>query len=146
MAKAGGNPENLKPVRTTEEARKRGANGGRKSGEARRRKRDVKSAAKMILNLPCGEDVKNILADMGVDDEDFTNRVAVLARAYAKALKGDVSAARFLFEMAEETPAQKFARQRYKDEQTKGEETGSVVDDWVNSIPEVTGDDANGNE
>lgn len=34
-----GKTENLKPVRTKEEAKERGANGGKKSGEARRKKK-----------------------------------------------------------------------------------------------------------
>ena len=34
VANARGNPENLKPVRTTDEAKKRGAAGGKKSGAA----------------------------------------------------------------------------------------------------------------
>ena len=43
------NPQNLKPVQTKEEARQRGRNGGVKSGEARRKQRDVRELTKTIM-------------------------------------------------------------------------------------------------
>ena len=43
------NPQNLKPVQTKEEARERGRNGGVKSGEARRKQRDVRELTKTIM-------------------------------------------------------------------------------------------------
>lgn len=49
MPKKGGNPENLR-VPTSEEARKNGILGGIKSGEVRRKKKDLKDAALALLN------------------------------------------------------------------------------------------------
>ena len=43
------NEENLKPVRTKEEARERGRNGGKASGAARRRKANFRKTLNMIL-------------------------------------------------------------------------------------------------
>lgn len=43
------NNENLKPVRTKSEARKRGANGGKKSGEVRRQKKTMKEMLDYLL-------------------------------------------------------------------------------------------------
>ena len=62
MAKKGGAPENLDPVRTKEEAKKRGRNGGIKSGEARRNKRDAKNAMNLLLNMAAKGQLKDNLA------------------------------------------------------------------------------------
>lgn len=43
------NNENLKPVRTKNEARERGRNGGKKSGEVRRRKADFRRTLNLLL-------------------------------------------------------------------------------------------------
>mgnify|MGYP001240329708 CR=1 FL=1 len=43
------NNENLKPVRTKNEARERGRNGGKKSGEVRRRKADFRKTLNLLL-------------------------------------------------------------------------------------------------
>lgn len=137
MARKGGAPENLNPVRTKEEAKKRGQNGGKKSGEARRRKRDAKEAAKLILNLPCTEAISKNLKTMSVDEEDYTNRVALFARAFTQAMTGDVKAMEFIVEMAGETPRHQLEVKRYEDEAGRNSAGGNVVDDWVSSIPDV---------
>lgn len=117
-----GKPENLIPMnkRTEEEQKEIARKGGKASGAARRRKRDAKSAAQLILNLPAVENVERNLKALGVlDEEDCTNLVAIMARAYDKAMTGDVNAMRFLCEMANITPAQKFAERQYRDRQKK---------------------------
>ena len=43
------NDENLKPVRTKSEARERGRNGGKASGEARRKKADFRRTLNALL-------------------------------------------------------------------------------------------------
>lgn len=43
------NNENLKPVRTKSEARERGQNGGKASGESRRRKADFRRTQNLLL-------------------------------------------------------------------------------------------------
>lgn len=142
MAKKGGAPENLKPVRTKEEARERGRNGGKKSGEARRRKRDAQQAARLILNLPVSTDaMENNLKKMHIDEEDFTNRVALFARAFTQAMTGDVKAMQFIVEMAGETPDQQLEKKRFENEIGKQEGSNNAVDDWVNAIPDVVADD-----
>lgn len=137
MSKKGGAPNNLKPVRTKEEAKKRGKNGGIKSGEARRKKRDAKQAAKMILDLPASNQLSKNLESLGVKEEDFTNRVALFARAYVKAVAGDVTAMRFIIEMAGETPHYQLEKQRFDNEVDKQAGNNNAVDDWVNNIPEI---------
>lgn len=148
MAKKGGAPENLDPVRTKEEAKKRGANGGRKSGEARRRKRDAQSAAKLILDLPCTDSIADNLGKMLVDEKDFTNRVAIFARAYVSAQAGDIRAMDFIIKAAGEYPEQKINKKRFDNEIGKQTGSNNAIDDWVNSIPETIDneDDSNGND
>lgn len=58
------NIENLKPVRTKEEARIRGTNGGKKSGEVRRERKVFKEA--LLLALETKKDNKTI-QDIGID-------------------------------------------------------------------------------
>lgn len=45
------NDENLQPVRTKKEARERGANGGRKSGESKRKKKLLKECLDALLEM-----------------------------------------------------------------------------------------------
>lgn len=94
------NERNLIPVRSTEEARERGRNGGRASGEARRRKKSLREAAELYLSLPVSDKrAWNKLAKDGVDPEDVDNQMAIIAGLSIKAAKGDAKAAKLLFEL-----------------------------------------------
>lgn len=147
MARKGGAPENLDPVRSKEEAKKRGRNGGKKSGEARRRKRDAQQAARLILNLPVAtETMEKNLKAMKIDEEDYTNRVALFARAFAQAMTGDVKAMQFIIEMAGETPDHQLEKKRFDNEIGRQEGSNNAVDDWVNSIPDVEEDEEDGDD
>ena len=46
------NEQNLNPVRSTSEARERGAIGGKKSGVTRRKQKRMRETLKMLLSLP----------------------------------------------------------------------------------------------
>ena len=62
------NEQNLKPVRTKSEARERGRNGGRKSGESRRRKADFRKTLNMLLTAEIdNEEWKPVLEALGVE-------------------------------------------------------------------------------
>lgn len=94
------NERNLIPVRSTEEARERGRNGGRASGEARRRKKSLREAAELYLSLPVSDKrAWNKLARDGVSPEDVDNQMAVIAGLTIKAAKGDAKAAKLLFDL-----------------------------------------------
>lgn len=94
------NERNLIPVRSTEEARERGRNGGRASGEARRRKKSLREAAELYLSLPVSDKrAWNKLAKDGVAPEDVDNQMAIIAGLSIKAAKGDAKAAKVLFEL-----------------------------------------------
>ena len=62
------NEKNLKPVRTKSEATERGRNGGKASGEARRRKADFRKTLNMLLTAEIeNEEYKPILEALGVE-------------------------------------------------------------------------------
>lgn len=103
-----GNVDNMKPVRTEEEARELGRRGGIKSGEVRRLKRDMKNAAKMILEMPItAKSVKDGMRQLGFSEEDLTNQMAVLVSIWKRAMEGDVKAAEFLRDTSGQKPAEK---------------------------------------
>ena len=55
------NPQNLNPVRSEDEARRKGAAGGRASGEARRRKRAMREVLDDLLQMPLKRgELKNV--------------------------------------------------------------------------------------
>ena len=110
---------NLKPFdqRTEDEQRAIRSKGGKASGEARRKKRDAKSAARLILSLPTVDKVTKSLEKLGIDDEaEYTNMVSIFAMAYLKAMKGDIAAMRFIVDMAGMSPEFKMVEERHKNE------------------------------
>lgn len=96
--KVRGNPDKLQPVRTKQEARERGRNGGIASGKARRRKASLMKCARRVLEAPMQgnmrKTVENLVGELE-DDEDMllTATVAVMAK---EALGGNVAAFREL--------------------------------------------------
>ena len=96
------NEQNLIPMdqRSQSEARALGREGGRASGEARRRKKSLREAAELYLSLPVADKrAWNKLARDGVDPEDVDNQMAVIAGLTIKAVKGDAKAAKVLFDL-----------------------------------------------
>lgn len=84
------NNENLKPVRTKSEARERGRNGGKKSGEARRRKADFRRTLNMLLTAKIdSSEWTPFLESLGLDS---TLESAVNAAMIREALSGNVKA------------------------------------------------------
>ena len=74
--------------------------GGKKSGEIRRRKRDMKACMQLLLSLPAPEDDYKTLSDMGINIEEFpediTNMLVVNAAILKAAKAGDIQAIREL--------------------------------------------------
>lgn len=135
MSRVGGAPDNLDPVRTKDEAKIRGTNGGKKSGESRRRKRDAKAAAKLILDLAASsENVEENLRRLGIPESDFTNRVALMARLFTDGLHGNTRATELLLRAAGEMQEQVLAEKRYKDEKESRSSGSSAVDQWVSAV------------
>lgn len=85
-----GNVAGLKPVHTSEEAKRRGANGGRKSAETRRRKAQFRKLLNQILTTPIDNpEWTPILKAAGIDP---TIGAAINFAIIREALKGDVRA------------------------------------------------------
>ena len=95
-AVAEANKKNLKPVQSTEEARKRGRNGGIKSGEVRRAKKNLQDTIKMLMGMPAMGATKASLKQLGLPEEDQTNMAVFVARLYAMAVNGNLKASELL--------------------------------------------------
>lgn len=95
---ARGNVSNLRPVRSKDEARKRGTVGGKKSGEIRRAKKNLQQIAKTILESQVHDDkAKSFLHAFGLDEQDQNYQALMIAKLLNKALKeSDVNAIRTL--------------------------------------------------
>ena len=92
------NEQNLKPVRTTNEARERGRNGGKASGEARRRKANFRKTLNLLLTTEIdSEEYRPILEAMGID---CTLESALLMAQIKEALRGNTKAAYFVAQFA----------------------------------------------
>lgn len=95
--------DNLRPVRTKEEARERGRNGGIASGKARRKKNSLKRAAQAVLTTSMPKQVKTQIEKMvgNIEDENdmlYTAAVAVMTK---EALSGNVAAFNSLKDIVE---------------------------------------------
>ena len=91
----------LKPIRTSEEAKEKGRNGGIKSGEARKAKKTMRETAKMLMRTQVyGENNRRNLEQFGVEKNDQNYQTAIVVRLVQKALvEGDTSATRLLAEL-----------------------------------------------
>ena len=124
--------------RTTDEQQEICSKGGKASGEARRRKRTMKSAAQLILSLPVkDQDTIKALLNVGVDNpEGLNNLEAMVAVAVAKAKAGDLRAMTFIRDVIGENPQWTAYRERTATMQQAQDTVTALVDDWINSIPE----------
>lgn len=89
------NDKNLIPFseRTEEELREMRKNGGKKSGETRRRKRDLKNTMKALLEMPVTDNnLWNLLSQMGVSPENINNHTAIAVALMREAMCGNVKA------------------------------------------------------
>lgn len=86
--------ENLKPVRSENEAREKGRNGGRASGVARRKKKALREELEILLNMPLKDAgaIQN-LKDMGLPVRSGTTiQTAITAAIIQQAFKGNIKA------------------------------------------------------
>lgn len=106
------NEQNLKPLgdgsRTKDEERRIQSEGGKKSGESRRRKRDMRQAAKLLLDMPVSRKqstMRAIIDSLGIPEEDADYQTAILAAMLLQAGNGNVNAATFLRDTAGNNPS-----------------------------------------
>ncbi len=116
------NEKNLIPIRTASEARKKGAKGGKKSGEVRRKKRSMKQVMDMLLQMPANTSQDfNSLVELGInvedlDEETVNNLLIVNAALLKKAKLGDVASIK---ELRNITQDDYYANQKIKIENDK---------------------------
>lgn len=87
-----GKVENLDPVQTKEEARRRGRNGGIKSGEVRRAKKEAKESVRYLLDMAAKGTIEANLKELGFPDTERTNMAALHARLFTMAMGGNLDA------------------------------------------------------
>lgn len=89
---------------THEEASK----GGIASGKARREKRLIKDNIELLLSLPIkNSKTKEQLKQLGIDDTEMNNQMAMVIAMYQKAIKGDVQAFNTLRDTIGQKPIEK---------------------------------------
>lgn len=106
----------LQPIKQTpEQAAENGRKGGIASGKARRRKRDMKQAAEMILKMQTSsgkpvslEDIKSLSELKG---KNVTVEEAMLLAVASRALKGNLGAIGLFMELTGQKPAEKVEMQ-----------------------------------
>ena len=88
------NEKNLIPTnkRSKEEARELGAKGGKKSGEVRKEKAELKKLFMQFANMRPTEKESKKLVAMGFDDENLTNMTAYVVSLFENGAKGNSKA------------------------------------------------------
>lgn len=101
------NEKNLIQFDEMDEARRRevAANGGRASGVAKRKAKNMREAARILLSAPLLDDdeTKAALEQMGLEADQQS---AILLAAITKARRGDTEAARYARDTSGQAPAQ----------------------------------------
>lgn len=84
-------------IRDSETAKERGRNGGIKSGEVRRAKRDARESTQYMLGrMVVSENIKNNLKELGIEPNECTNMMALIGRLYAMGMGGNLEALKLL--------------------------------------------------
>ena len=99
--------ENLIPTsrRSKEEVRGIGQKGGIASGQARRRKKNMRSVFRMLKDMPVNDaKIKAQLRASGITDDDTTFSAALAFSAIYHAMRGNSQMMRLVFEMMGEAP------------------------------------------
>jgi hypothetical protein len=95
------NEQNLNHKLTESELRK----GGRKSGKARRAKKQFRETCELLLSLDCTmEKAKETMKKMGIPENEQTNQMAITISMLKAALGGNVQAYKELRDTVGEKP------------------------------------------
>ena len=119
------NEQNLRPLntRTKKERREIAIKAGKASGEARRQKKTMKEQAELLLSLSVkNSKLKKVMKDLGIEEEEQTNQMAMILSMLNTALKGNkgsVSAFNTLQATIGEKPIEKVEIAKSTDETIK---------------------------
>lgn len=80
------------------DAVKKGHNGGVKSAEVRKAKKNMRETIQMIMNMPAVGTTKSSLKQMGLDENEQTNMAALAIKLYLMAMNGNLKAAELFAE------------------------------------------------
>lgn len=113
------NADNLKgrglDSRTSSEQREIARKGGQASGAARRRKKALREASKILADMPVTDKTfRRKMELLGVPEEDATYQMAVVVAILMQAIKGNVNAACFLRDTIGEAPSDQIRREELK--------------------------------
>lgn len=94
--------DNLKPVTSSDEAKKRGRNGGIKSGQTRRARKQARECMEIILKSKVTkEEHIEILSRMGIKEKDQQNIMLLMASLFYKGVStGDSNAIKAILEIS----------------------------------------------
>ena len=94
------NETNLNPVRSEDEARRKGRAGGIASGKARREKKLMRETLDMLLSMPIKNgklaDVDDIRSFSAIKGKNISVQEAIMIAQVQKAMKGDTKAAEYV--------------------------------------------------
>lgn len=108
------NPQNLVHF-TSDSASEAGKKGAAKANETRRRKKKLKDALQIILELPASPKNKEQLRFIGIeDDQEMNNQMLIAVAAFQRAMKGDVRAMEFIRDTTGNMPMNKLDEARAK--------------------------------
>lgn len=87
-------------IRDSETAKERGRNGGIKSGEVRRAKRDARETIQYMLGrMTTSQNIRDNLKELGFEVEEFSNMAALHGRLFSMAMGGNLEAYMMLMKM-----------------------------------------------
>lgn len=131
------NEKNLIPFtsnQSREEAKKNGQKGGQKSGEVRRQRKAMKEQMEMLLALPFnlkdrqGNDVADMLSQLGIPKENIDNQMAMIIALWKTAVGNG----------KQQIQAVQEIRKIVQDEQTASDDDKvQIIDDLPDSDDEV---------
>ena len=140
------NEQNLKPVRTKSEARERGRNGGKASGEARRRKADFRRTLNMLLTAKIdSEEYKPVLEALGLECTlEAALNMAMIKEGLAGNVKAYEAIARYSgqsdrTELDHEEQQVKVSVMKAKAQETEEEE--DIDDGFLDALNATAGED-----
>lgn len=128
---------NLKPVKKTEDAKKRGKNGGLKNGETQRRKKELKDIAKEIMELSLKDGKLDDFTSMNVKGKNLTVKEALIFAQFKKAITGDEQALRLVLQFV----GDKLLQPQENNPDTPGEKTDNSFINALNSVSEKVWND-----
>lgn len=103
---------------TPEELRKRASNGGKKSGEVRRRKRDLREAMDLVLSLKAkNPELIALMKSFGIKGANLDNQMGLVVAQILKAQSGSTRAAEFVADVLGERNQKDAENQNQLEEQ-----------------------------